>query len=78
LPARIELKKELDAATLLRISAGQVQGKIKTSRGPWLASGDWWDSGHWQRRELDIELENGGDYRIAEQDHQWQVDGEYD
>jgi protein ImuB len=78
LPARIELKKELDAATLLRISAGQVQGRIKASRGPWLASGDWWDRGHWQRREWDIELEGGGVYRIAEQDQQWQVDGEYD
>lgn len=78
LPARIELKQELDAETLLRISAGGIHGKIRASRGPWLASGDWWDQRPWQRREWDIELEGGGLYRVAQQDNQWQVDGEYD
>ena len=78
LPARIELKQELDAETLLRISAIGIHGKIRASRGPWLASGDWWDQRPWQRREWDIELEDGGLYRLAQQDDQWQVDGEYD
>ncbi len=78
LPARIELKQELDAETLLRISATGIHGKIRASRGPWLASGDWWDQRPWQRREWDIELEDGGLYRLAQQADQWQVDGEYD
>jgi len=78
LPARIEVKQELAAETLLRISAGGIHGKIRASRGPWLASGDWWDQRPWQRREWDIELESGGLYRIAQQDNQWQVAGEYD
>ncbi len=78
LTARIELKKELDAGTLLRISAGEIKGRIRASRGPWLASGDWWDRQPWQRREWDIELENGGVYRVAQQADLWQVDGEYD
>ena len=78
LPATIELRRALDAETLLRISAGAVQGKIRASRGPWLASGDWWDRQPWQRREWDIELEDGGLYRLAQQDGQWQLDGEYD
>lgn len=78
LNARIEVKQELAAETLLRISAGGIHGRIRASRGPWLASGDWWDQCQWQRREWDIELESGGLYRVAQQDDQWQVDGEYD
>jgi protein ImuB len=78
LPARIELKKELDAETLLKISAGEIQGRVRASRGPWVASGEWWDRRQWHRREWDIELEDGSVYRVANEDRQWQVDGEYD
>ena len=78
LPATVELRRELDAETLLRLSAGEVRGPIRASRGPWLASGDWWDRHVWERREWDIELADGGLYRVAEQQGRWQLDGEYD
>ena len=76
--AWIELKKNLTEESLLRISAGTIRGKIRSTNGPWLASGDWWDQHQWQRREWDIELENGGLYRVAQEGDQWQIDGEYD
>jgi protein ImuB len=52
--------------------------------GPWRSSGDWWASGNrgngWAREEWDIELSNGGLYRIYWDcvEKKWFLDGVYD
>lgn len=59
-------------------------GRITSCAGPWRSSGDWWmEQGRtdgWSREEWDVELTDGGLYRIY-WDHgekQWFVEGVYD
>lgn len=58
--------------------------RITSCAGPWKSSGDWWmEQGRtdgWSREEWDVELTDGGLYRIY-WDHgkkQWFVEGVYD
>src|SRR6266704_2554843 len=38
--------------------SGQANGKVAEQRGPYLASGNWWDEKIWSRSEWDLQLEN--------------------
>jgi protein ImuB len=67
-PRRTELKSE----------------EILRCAGPWRSSGDWWRAGEphdaWSRDEWDVELTEGGIYRVY-WDHiqkQWFLEGVYD
>lgn len=54
-------------------------GGIIQIRGPWLSSGDWWQSDRaWRRTEYDVELATGGLYRLVLANRSWFVEGEYD
>lgn len=60
-----------------------VSGDVLTATGPWRASGDWWTDAPWNREEWDIQLSNGGIYRVyqasLEPDGQhWYLEGMYD
>ncbi|HVU35945.1 MAG TPA: DNA polymerase Y family protein [Opitutaceae bacterium] len=75
LPARIELTD--GRPTYLWTE--HFHGPIAEVRGPWLASGEWWQTDRaWRRTEYDVSLAAGGSYRLAFMDHAWFVDGEYD
>jgi protein ImuB len=41
-----------------------AKGEVLMVAGPWRASGDWWSESSWARDEWDIELSNGGVYRL--------------
>ena len=57
----------------------QFNGAIADVRGPWLSSGEWWQSDRiWRRTEYDIALATGGLYRLVLSDRSWFVEGEYD
>ncbi len=72
------------------VTAGEVQGKVGESAGPWVKSGDWWSGESWSRKEWDVALVDGGVYRIyltqalresVEADRfraEWFVEGSYD
>jgi protein ImuB len=75
LPARLEFTD--GRATYLWTE--HVRGEISTQRGPWHRSGDWWQSDRaWQRTEWDLELTEGGLYRLLLVGEAWFVEGEYD
>jgi protein ImuB len=57
---------------------GQANGKVAEQRGPYLASGNWWDEKAWARAEWDLQLENGALLRCHQSRERWAADGIYD
>lgn len=60
-----------------------LSGDVLTAAGPWRASGDWWTDAPWNREEWDIELSNGGIYRVYQASlepggQRWYLEGMYD
>lgn len=56
-----------------------TRGAVAAHRGPWIGAGDWWEAARsWQRLEWDVELADGGIYRLVHTLAGWFVDGEYD
>ena len=51
---------------------------VLTTAGPWRASGDWWTTAPWDREEWDVELSNGGLYRVYSVSSRWFLEGMYD
>ena len=67
---------------LVPSSSAIPSGNIVNRAGPWRTSGRWWtaDKTKWDRDEWDVELANGGCYRLARirDTGQWEVEGEMD
>jgi protein ImuB len=61
--------------TFLFSEAGN--GPVRAALGPYRASGAWWDREAWAVEEWDVELENGGLYRLACVGQAWCVEGSY-
>jgi protein ImuB len=61
---------------------GLAGGRVKTSAGPWRTSGRWWtfDRSAWNRDGWDVELANGGLYRLARDrtTGHWEIEGMFD
>lgn len=57
-----------------------IQGHIKVASGPWSLEDEWWSEQSTERDYWDIELTEGGLYRIFRQRHtgEWFADGIYD
>jgi hypothetical protein len=65
--------------TPLHLRSAQANGAVATTRGPYVASGDWWDREQWSRCEWDLQLNSGAVIRAHENDTGgWNVDGIYD
>ena len=58
--------------------SARVQGDVRDEKGPYTASGNWWDEKAWARAEWDIELENGALCQCHATGGQWELDGIYD
>jgi protein ImuB len=58
--------------------SAKVQGEVKAEKGPYTASGNWWDEKKWERAEWDLELENGALCQCHSSGGQWELDGIYD
>jgi protein ImuB len=74
LPASMLLAKNRPA----HFRSAKVQGEVRDRKGPYLASGNWWDEKAWDRAEWDLELENGALCRCHSSGSQWALDGIYD
>ncbi len=55
-----------------------ISSKVAERRGPYLASGNWWDETAWACAEWDLQLENGDLIRAHEAEGTWKIDGIYD
>jgi protein ImuB len=74
LPASVLLAKNRPA----HFRSAKVQGAVRAKKGPYLASGNWWDENAWARAEWDVELENGAVCQCHSTGGQWALDGIYD
>jgi protein ImuB len=74
IPATVELVSGKPA----RIQSPSVNGKIYKLSGPWHSSGDWWQRDRWDIQEWDIELAQGGLYRLTLSAGSWSITGGYD
>ena len=57
----------------------RVQGQIAARSAAYPRSGDWWQKDRaWERVEFDIQLADGGLYRLLRMGDAWWLEGEYD
>lgn len=70
----IPLAREEEAKRL------RIEGRVRLASGPWELEEVWWGEEARQRDYWDIELENGGLYRLYRdrQSSEWFADGVYD
>lgn len=77
-------RSALSASVLLaknrpvHVRTTKVSGAVRAEKGPYLASGNWWDENAWERAEWDVELETGALCRCHSSAGQWALDGIYD
>jgi protein ImuB len=62
----------------VHLSSAEINGTAAAQKGPYLASGNWWDEKGWTRREWDLQLSDGALLRCHQNTAGWQVDGVYD
>jgi protein ImuB len=76
LSAAVHVKEERPT----RVAASGIRGIVLTASGPWRSSGEWWTDTRWARDEWDIDLSDGGIYRIYFRldSRNWFVEGVYD
>jgi protein ImuB len=60
------------------VRSADVDGQVVAAAGPFLSSGEWWDSQTWRRSEWDVQLENGTVCRCHTDGREWRIDGIYD
>ncbi|HWN64543.1 MAG TPA: hypothetical protein VNN24_02525 [Candidatus Binatus sp.] len=93
-PALRRFRPNITASVLLaegqpiHLRSGQVSGAVSAQRGPYRASGNWWDEKIWSRSEWDLELENNVLVRCHQSPpslrsgvagvEKWEIDGIYD
>jgi protein ImuB len=83
-PASVFISENVPA----HFQSKKISGKLVDQRGPYLASGNWWDEKIWSRSEWDLQLENNVLVRCHESPpslrsgvagvEKWEVDGIYD
>jgi protein ImuB len=60
------------------IRSTNISSKVAEQRGPYFASGNWWDEKAWTRAEWDLQLENDVLVRCHQSGETWEIDGIYD
>ncbi len=76
LEATVRVKQERPS----EVAATGVRGTVLTASGPWRGAGEWWTETRWVRDAWDIDLSDGGVYRIYLRldSRRWFVEGVYD
>ncbi len=83
LPLAVTVEVERGRPATVRSAArGIPNGDVVHAAGPWRTSGSWWTPGvgQWDRDEWDIELVDGGCYRLVRDrlTGRWEIEGEMD
>ena len=86
LPVQVRIKAEMPVhVSGVNSVTDSAKGEVVAAAGPWRASGDWWAQSLWAREEWDIELSNGGVYRLflsllsgQSSTRAWFLEGMYD
>lgn len=73
-PASMLLVKNRPA----HLRSAEIQGDVIGRKGPYRASGNWWDENAWTRSEWDLEMENGALCQCHSREGRWELDGVYD
>ena len=73
-PAAVLLEKNKPA----HLRSPRLRGAVVEEKGPYVASGNWWDENAWERGEWDLQLESGTLCRCHQTKEIWEVDGIYD
>src|SRR5438067_2888080 len=73
-PASVLLAKNRPA----HLRSAKIQGEVRDGKGPYKASGNWWDENAWDRAEWDVELDNGALCQCHSSGGQWALNGIYD
>ena len=60
------------------LRSAEIHGDVLRQKGPYTASGNWWDEKAWERAEWDLELENGALCQCHSREGRWELDGVYD
>ena len=78
LPAQVHgLAPEAGLAQPQYVVSEHAHGKVVEAQGPYRLSGQWWEEG-WSAEEWDVQMEDGGLYRLSRQGELWKVEGCYD
>jgi hypothetical protein len=73
IPAEVLMR----SGELVFIKTREFSGHIVNCSGVWRSNSKWWDK-PWKVQEWDVEVENGGIYRVCKREKEWFVTGEYD
>jgi protein ImuB len=73
-PASMLLVKNRPA----HLRSAEIQGEVLRRKGPYRASGNWWDENAWARSGWDLEMENGALCQCHSREGRWELDGIYD
>jgi protein ImuB len=68
----------LDVDLPVHVRSAQISAAASAQRGPYVASGNWWDEKDWSRREWDLQLSVGAVLRCHQDKTAWHIDGIYD
>lgn len=74
IPAQVRLEKHRPAW----LQSARVSGAICAVLGPYRLSGGWWEASRWSTEEWDVEMADGGLYRLAQVAQEWRLEGSYD
>jgi len=59
------------------IVSEHAHGRVVDAQGPYRISGEWWEQ-EWSAEEWDVQMADGGLYRVSRQGESWKVEGCYD
>lgn len=73
----VEAEVKVERQHLVYLQTADLRGHVKEYSGVWRRDSQWWSAG-WKTEEWDVELENGGVYRLSKAGKKWYLTGEYD
>jgi protein ImuB len=72
------LEVHYDRGRLDFVRGEGISGRVAECTGPWRITGEWWHDGAYTRDYYDVQLSDGGVYRLLRERDRWFVVGSYD